>query len=128
MSKRTKAATDSRQSPRYPMPAMYTLLRVRPRGDERFCWTGYIYDISNTGMRFELDGAIEAGTEVEVRAMLPGSPHLTFNATGHVVRRHEADDENNGPVRMGLAFDRFTQASDRQKLEDYLGQRQAKAA
>ena len=126
MPKRSRTPTDSRESPRYAMPAMYTLLRVRPRGNERFCWTGYIYDISKVGMRFELDGPIEVGTEVEVRAMLPGSPHLIFNATGHVVRHH--DDDTAGPVRMGLVFDRFSHQSDRQKLESYLGERQAKAA
>jgi c-di-GMP-binding flagellar brake protein YcgR len=98
---------------------MYTLVRVRPRGDGKYCWTGYIYDISSTGMRFELDSAIEAGAEIEIRAMLPGFPHTTFNATGHVVRRHD-DLEERGPIRMGMVFDRFANTNDRRKLEDYL--------
>lgn len=127
MSKRSTPSVDSRQSPRLKLPAMYTLVRVRPVGGEKFCWTGYIYDISSTGMRFELDRELEAGTEVEVRAMLPGYPHTTFNASGHVVRRHD-DPEEIGPARMGLIFDKFSHSNDRRKLEDYLDHSHTKAA
>jgi hypothetical protein len=98
---------------------MYTLVRVRPTGKEKFLWTGYIYDVSTSGMRFELDRGLEPGTQVEIRAMLPGASHTTFRASGHIVRRHD-DVEERGPVRMGMHFDQFNHPDDRQKLMDYL--------
>lgn len=120
MSQKSKASADSRQSPRVKLPAMYTLVRVRPEGKERFCWTGYIYDISATGMRLELDRALPPGTRVEFRAMLPGSGHTTFNGAGRIIRMHDDADEP-GPVRMGLIIDRFIDSDNRRRLSDYLG-------
>lgn len=127
MTTQAGAATDTRQFPRLKLPAMYTLIRVKPTGDERFRWTGYIYDISASGMRFELDQALDPGTEVEVRAMLPGAFHTTFHAVGKVVRLHD-DAEDRGPMRMGLVFEKFTHHADRRRLHEYLehsGLRQA---
>jgi len=112
-------APNARRSPRLKLPPMYTLVRVKPEGAERFRWTGYIYDISETGMRFEVDAPVEPGTRLEVRAMLPGIFHTTFNAAGTVVRIHD-DDENAGPCRMGMIFDRFEADEDRLRLQDYL--------
>ncbi len=121
------SADESRQYPRLRLPAMYTLVRVRPAGTERYLWTGYIYDISAVGMRFELDAALPPGTEVEVRAMLPGTEHTTFHATGRVVRIHDDTDEP-GPVRMGMTFDKFVHHVDRRRLHDYLQHSGLKAA
>jgi hypothetical protein len=123
-SKKLTMQHDARQAPRLALPPMYTLVRVRPRGEERFCWTGHIYDISASGMRFELDEALPPGTEIEVRAMLPGTPHTTFNAAGHVVRRHD-DPEDVGPARMGMSFDGFSQGGDQRRLAEYLEARKA---
>lgn len=110
--------TESRQNPRLKLPAMYTLARVRPSGHDRYCWTGHIYDISENGMRIELDQAIEPGTRLEVRAVLPGTWRTTFHVTGHVVRLHDEDEL--GPVRMGLVFDRFARDTDHLRLNAYL--------
>ncbi len=98
---------------------MYTLIRVKPSGDDRYRWTGHIYDISESGLRFELDQALEPGTEVEVRAMLPGSQHITINASGRVVRIHDDRDEH-GPMRMGMTFDKFSRHVDHERLNGYL--------
>ena len=56
--------THARHEARLKLPAMYTLLRARRVGDTRYRWTGYIYDISVAGMRFELDKALEPGTRI----------------------------------------------------------------
>ena len=112
---------DARRQPRLRVPAMYTLIRAREAGSRRYTWTGHIYDISRTGMRFELDEAIKPGTEIEVRGLLPGANHVTFRATGNVVRLH--GDEEPGPTRMAMAFTRFGQVHDEQRVDDYLTQR-----
>ena len=112
---------EGRNTPRLRLPAMYTLVRVRPAGYPKFLWTGYIYDISTSGMRFELDVVLEPGTEIEVRAMLPGTNQVTFDACGKVVRIH---DDEPGPCRMGMTFDHFRHHADRRELHAYLEQTQ----
>ena len=118
---------DSREYPRLRLPAMYTFVRVRPKGHERYCWTGHIYDVSESGMRFEIDEQLQAGQEIEVRAMLPGASHITFNASGRVVRLHDDSDEA-GPIRVGMVFDTFTRQIDRKRLVSYLSGAGLKAA
>lgn len=117
MSPATSESCDGRQHARLKLPAMYTLVRVKVQGQERFAWTGYIYDISASGMRFELDAPLAPGTPIEVRAMLPGATHTTIQATGRVIRLH---DEEAGPVRMGMVFEKFVTHHDRRRLMDYL--------
>ncbi len=119
MSEAVESRAEARQQPRLRVPAMYTLLRVRRRGERRYRWTGYIYDISVAGMRFELDEPLEPGTVVEVRGMLPGQHHTTFRAVGRVVRLH-TEDEAVGPHRMGMNFDEFAHDGDRHRLDNYL--------
>ncbi len=113
-----KSFAELRRRPRLPLPAMYTLVRVRPVGEERFLWTGHIYDISESGMRFELDEGIEPGTELEVRIMLPGASQAIVEACGKVVRYHDEDEV--GPIRMGMNFEQFHDPMDRTHLSDYL--------
>ena len=118
---------DLRCASRITLPAMYTLVRVRPRGVGRYSWTGYAYDISNTGMRFELDEAVQPGAPLDVRVMLPGRKTATFHASGRVVRMHDDADEP-GPVRMGMRFDEFRRQSDRDHLSSYLALAVSEAA
>ncbi|MFA9477318.1 PilZ domain-containing protein [Phycisphaerales bacterium AB-hyl4] len=115
----TPRMAEQRLHPRLKVPAMYTLMRARLVGDDRYRWTGHIYDISMGGMRFELDELVEPGTEIEFRAMLPGQSQVMFRAVGRVVRLHEPD-ATEGPVRMGMQFDRFTSMIDQRRLRDYL--------
>ena len=117
----TNEGTDYRGATRYKLPAMYTLVRVRPAGTQRYRWTGYVYDISLSGMRFEIDRALAPDMQVEIHAMLPGKEQVTFEATGHVVRMHD-DDYAPGPKRMGMTFDSFAFVGDQQRLTTYLNQ------
>ncbi len=112
-------AAEGRQTPRLKLPAMYTMLRARLADDQRYRWNGHLYDISMSGLRFELDLPVETGTLIQVRAMLPGSTHTTIEAQGRVVRLHSDEDEQ-GPSRMGMTIDKFVGPMDRKKLTDYL--------
>ena len=121
MSSQPEPASEARHQPRLKVPAMYTLARVRAAGDARYKWTGHIYDISLTGMRFELDQPLDPGTQVEVRGMLPGSNHTTFRAAGRIIRLHEdAEESQLGPTRMAMTFDSFSNSADQRRLGDYL--------
>lgn len=111
-------ASDARGFARLTVPPMYTLVRVRHASHEHFQWTGHVYDVSAGGMRFELDHALEPGTPIVVRAMLPGATHTVFEAAGRVIRLHDADEV--GPVRMGMVFETFADANDQTNLDGYL--------
>ncbi len=118
---------DARAEARLTLPAMYTLVRVRPVGAQRYRWTGHIYDISINGMRFELDAPLAPGQRVEIRAMLPGAEHTTIHATGRIIRLHDDSDEP-GPARMGMTFESFAAATEQRKLEKYLATAPRQAA
>jgi len=110
---------ESREQLRYKLPPAYTLVRVRQDGASRFSHQGHAYDISMSGMRFELDRPMEPGTHVRIRATLPGRQHLSFEASGNIVRIHDEADER-GPMRMAIHFDNFASAADRERLSQYL--------
>ena len=118
----TSTSRDQRQHPRVKVPAMYSLIRARVVGSNRYSWTGHIYDVSLGGVRFELDTPIEPGTQLEIRSMLPGSGHTTFRAVGRVARLHSDADEQ-GPAIMGLQFESFQSPMDRHRLEQYIDAR-----
>ncbi|MEO0474889.1 MAG: PilZ domain-containing protein [Planctomycetota bacterium] len=122
MSVISETGRDQRQHPRIKVPAMYTLIRARILGSNRYNWTGHIYDVSLGGVRFELDMPIEVGTELEIRGMLPGSGHTTFRAVGRVVRVH-TEEGDHGPAIMGLQFESFQSPMDRHRLAQYIDAR-----
>ena len=112
---------ESREHPRIKLPAMYTLIRVRKQGHPHFDRTGHIYDISLSGMRFELDYPLDAGEIIDVKIMLPGSSQFTFSASGSVIRLHQ--EEEPGPARMGFSFHKFHSSADKHRLQQYINYR-----
>lgn len=118
----TEHGQEQRQHPRIKVPAMYTLIRARVVGSNRYNWTGHIYDVSLGGVRFELDAPVAPGTELEIRGMLPGTGHTTFRAVGKVVRIH-SDANEHGPCIMGLQFMAFQSPMDRHRLAQYIDTR-----
>lgn len=122
--------SEARHEPRVSVCPMYSDVRARPKGERRYRWTGHVYDVSRSGMRFEFDEAIEPGTAIEVRLALPGLGREPIRVSGRVVRICEEDDEP-GPVRMAMTFAAFRGAEDARRLDRYLSahlQRTAAAA
>ncbi|MFN3165814.1 MAG: PilZ domain-containing protein [Phycisphaeraceae bacterium] len=114
--------TDQRQHPRIKVPALYTLVRARVLGSEKYTFTGHIYDVSVGGMRMGLDMPVETNTRLEVRGMLPGGGHTTFRAIGRVARIH-SDANDRGPVILGVQFESFRSPMDRHRLSQYIAAR-----
>ena len=83
---------------------------------------GHAYDVSLTGMRFELDHELPAGTEVTVDLYSPGDDHPI--RMGGVVVRVFAHDDDPGPRRMAVQFTTFASASDRDRLARRIDARQ----
>lgn len=129
----TSHGADRRSSTRYTLPAAYTPISVRLLDSERFTRDGHAYNISASGLRFELDDPIAPGTRIAIRIALPG-PELAASGTGQgaeagpdngpgravfafatiVWLLDDADEP--GPVRMGARFDAFGRAGDEQRL------------
>lgn len=115
----TPRVAETRQQPRLKVSAAYSMLRVRMAGETDYRWNGHIYDVSMSGMRFEIDDALEPGTRVEVRGLLPGQNNAQFSATGRIVRYHDEGPEA-GPTRMGMVFEEFSTRTDESRLAHYL--------
>jgi hypothetical protein len=114
------AATERRRHPRFSLPGMYTPVAVRLIDEGRFRWAGHAYDISEGGMRFELDRALEPGTCIVARIALPGGDEddsVVF-AFGTIVWLEDEDDP--APYRMAAVFTRFAREGDRELLHERL--------
>lgn len=109
-----------RRHTRYVLPAGYTAVRVRLLADQEFTLDGHAYDISEAGIRFELDQPIEPGTPVAMQIELPRGTGPTLDGPGRAVfvlgNIVWADDAEPGPVRMALAITRFAREGDHDRL------------
>jgi len=81
---------------------------------------GHVYDISEHGLRIELDQPLLPGERVALLLDLPGS-QAPVNASACVIWVNDAQDDP-GPRRMALRFTSFTRRDDRRRLIDFLGQ------
>jgi hypothetical protein len=117
---------DRRRHQRYVLPSMYTAVEVRSLESEAFEWKGHAYDISEGGMRFELDRPMEVGSDIAVRIELPGAQQLAISerrpvyAMANVVWVNPDDVDEGGPVRMACLFKRFVLPGDERRLRQRL--------
>ncbi len=126
----TSHGADRRSSTRYTLPAAYTPISVRLLDSARFTCDGHAYNISSSGLRFELDDPIAPGTRIAMRIALPGpevsvgegaeagpdiGPGRAVFVFATIVWLLDDPDEP-GPVRMGARFDAFGRAGDEQRL------------
>jgi hypothetical protein len=79
---------------------------------------GHIYDISERGVRIELDEPLEPGENVALRLCLPGA-RSELEVRGSVVWVNDVEDDP-GPRRMALRFIGFPTRSDHERLVSYL--------
>lgn len=122
-----KLNIDRRRFPRFDLEAMYTTIAVRTLENDTFELQGHSYDISEGGIRFELDRGIERGTQIAMMINLP-----TMNAGDEAHGPDHAvyvfativwiEDENEpGPIKMAAVFNRWARQGDRERLIAELG-------
>lgn len=113
---------DRRQHPRYEVNCAYTPGALRLASEESFTRAAHIHDVSEGGIRLEVDVPIEPGTPVAVQITLPGTPispeHVdgpgrAVFAVGNVVWCN-ADEP--GPATIAVAVTRFARESDWPRL------------
>jgi len=112
------ALAEQRTTERYGVNAPYTAVRVEPRNGVGVPLEGHAYDVSATGLRFELDEALKVGEPLSLELLLPGAGGWVRLA-GRVVRLFdEADDP--GPRRMAVHVDSFENELHRERLLGHL--------
>lgn len=106
---------DRRQHDRFLLPHMYTGITVMRAAELRLeQYEGHAYDISESGVRFELDVPLPPGDAVSFQLELPGGAGMV-NGTGKIVRLFDELDDP-GPRRMALAITRYATSDDRDRL------------
>lgn len=124
---------DRRRFERFAVLPMYTEIALRKADQQEFGLLGHAYDISEGGVRFELDVPIEPGTAVAAQIMLPGltggvggesvdGPGRAVFVQGNVVWC-TVDVDEPGPVQMAMAITRFCREGDRERLMRRLSRR-----
>ncbi|MBY0112050.1 MAG: PilZ domain-containing protein [Phycisphaerales bacterium] len=111
-------STNRRRFERFALRPMYTPVAVRLMDNEHFTLEGHAYDISEGGIRFELDHPIAPGTPIAMQITLPTNqgdigPGRSVFVMGNVVW---IDDSEPGPVQMALVITRFVRLGDRERL------------
>ena len=113
---------DRREYERFTVSPMYTPIRVRLADEAEFSQDGHAYDISEGGLRFELDHPVEAGTPVVMEIELPRPGFWTSSEEG-LGRTVEikanvvwCDTEEPGPARMAAAISEFVREGDKTRL------------
>lgn len=109
-----------RRHERFSLPPMYSAVTVQLMQEGRVAGPleGHCYDISESGVQFELDDLLPNGTPIELAIHLPGITHdrehnLPVRVCGNIVWK---DDSEPGPVRMAVAFSRFAATHDKDRL------------
>ncbi len=87
---------------------------------------GHVYDISESGVRIELDNPLDPGQIVTLQLDLPGAS-AAVEAAASVVWVHDEQDDP-GPRRMALKFTVFLNHSDRARLVDYIDRERGRRA
>jgi hypothetical protein len=117
-----------RRFERFSVLPMYTSVTVRAQSGHTE-HRGHAYDISEGGIRFELDEPIAPGTPVSIEVALPGNDRAgAVLVTANIVWINQDPDEP-GPIKMAAAFSRFARPVDRERLLNQLASgRYARAA
>ena len=106
-----------RRHERFHVSPGFTPVRVRTPGGS---FEGHTYDLSESGVQFELDRAVAPGTsvmiEIELPAPISGSRDLVDRIVGAQADIVWTDESEPGPARMAAVFTRFANEADRTRL------------
>lgn len=119
-----QASVNRRRFERFLLSAAYTPVVVRTLDEKGLTLEGHSYDLSEGGLKFEVDEEIKPGTPVSVQITVPapvaaaGGGARTVTALGSVVW---AESDEPGPVVTGAVFTCFPRDGDKESLLKHLG-------
>lgn len=111
---------DRRKFARFALDPMYTPIAARALDSQSFDIEGNAYDISEGGIRFELDRAVQPGSKIALQITLPSmsqediGPGRSVFVFANVVWLE--DEDQPGPYKMAAVFTHFARAGDRERL------------
>jgi hypothetical protein len=111
-------AIDRRRHLRFTVPPMYSPVVVR-RGAAWPALHGHAYDVSEGGVRFEVDEPLELGETISFQIDLPAGGG-TVTGGGRVVRVNDELDDP-GPRRAAIQIESFLCSDDRSRLIACIG-------
>lgn len=118
--------SNRRKFDRLRLPVGYVPVEVRIAG-RRGRLEGHAYDISEGGLRFEVDEPLQPGTRVSIELKLPhASRQDRIRAMADVVWLGDADDP--APYKMAAAFTEFSDAGSEAALRRSLDAARARAS
>ncbi|MDX2148898.1 MAG: PilZ domain-containing protein [Planctomycetota bacterium] len=119
---------ERRRFERFAVPTAYRAVALRPIDDEKYRFEGRVIDLSEGGVCFELDRAIEPGVAFGVQ-IIPTTPvwdgvgpGRAIFAIGRVVWCAESESpgkvaaEEAPPARLAIAFTNFATEADRARV------------
>jgi c-di-GMP-binding flagellar brake protein YcgR len=113
------AVQNRREFDRFSLPPMYTHVVVRRgNGMQVETLSGHAYDVSEGGLRLEVDEELTPGELLSLHIGLPGEDVDVF-ASARVVWTSEPDDDP-GPRRSAVKFADFSTKDDRRRLVRFL--------
>jgi len=117
----------SREHERIRVQPMYTSVIAKALGEHPDLeMLGHIYDVSEGGVRIELDEPLAPGQTVSLQLEFPGTA-AAVKVSANVVWVHDEQDDP-GPRRMALRFTEFTSDPDRHRLADYIERERSRRA
>jgi Tfp pilus assembly protein PilZ len=115
----TSTSVDRRQHERFRLSPMYSPVTVQHvEGLRMQVLDGHAYDVSESGVRLELDQALQIGERVALLLQIAGEER-GIGITAQVVWVNPEEDDP-GPRRMAMRFLTFSAGSDRRRLIDYI--------
>ena len=115
---KTSNRLNRREHERMRLNHMYTSVIVEPKFTIRHSMLGHAYDISDSGIRIELDEPLEVGQSVTLHLDLPGAGDDILADADVAWVNDEHDDP--GPRRMALRFTQFHSPRDHRRLTNFL--------
>ncbi len=115
----TNCTFNRRRHERFQLMPMYTTVTAHlHQAEDNAELAGHAYDISESGVRIELDDAVAPGHDLDVQITVPADS-LDITASGSVIRCYESDDDP-GPRRIAVEFKHFASDDDRKRLIHWL--------
>ena len=110
---------ERRTSPRVQLSPMHSPVTIQHVEDLSLSnLEGHAYDISETGVRLEIDIPVEVGSTLALNMGLPGQTTDMFVA-GKVVWINDEEDDP-GPRRLAMRFTDFLSNGDKTRLTTFL--------
>jgi len=114
----SQSQINRRSYERFAVKPGYTSASIRIDPNEiAYGLEGYVYDLSEGGIRFDLDTPIESGRTISMRINLPGivgePDERAVFVTGEVVW---CDVDETGDAKMAMSISKFDRDGDKQRL------------